>query len=61
MSIEQSQNISSIKEVTPNIVSRNVGWITNFKNRGILKFCNESGTKNRQMFISTVLNLIGIS
>ena len=60
MSIEQSQNIISIKEVTPSIVSKSVGCIAKFKNRAILKFCNEKGTKNRQMFISTLLILIGI-
>ena len=60
MSIEQSQNIISIKEVTPSIVSKSVGCIAKFKNRAILKFCNENGTKNCQMFISAVLILKGM-
>ena len=60
MSIEQSQYIISTKEAESNIVSKNVGCIARFKNRAILKFCSEKGTKNCQMFISSVLNLIGI-
>ena len=60
MSIEQSQNIISMKKVASNKVSKSVGCIAKFKNRAILKFCNEKGTKNRQMFISTLLILIGI-
>ena len=60
MSLEQSQNKISLKEAAANIVSKNVGCIARFKNRAILKFCSEKGTKNCQMFISSVLNLIGI-
>ena len=60
ISLEQSQNKISLKEAASNIVSKNVGCIAKFKNRAILKFCNENGTKNCQMFISAVLNLKGI-
>ena len=56
MSLKQSQNKISLKEAAASIVYKNVGCIAKFKNRAILKFCNENGTKNCQMFISTVLN-----
>ena len=60
ISLEQSQNKISLKEAAANIVSKNVGCIAKFKNRAILKFCNENGTKNCQMFISAVLILKGM-
>ena len=60
ISLEQSQIKISRNEAASNIVSKNVGCIAKFKNRAILKFCNENGTKNCQMFISAVLNLKGI-
>ena len=59
MSIEEIQNIISIKEITPSKVSKNVGCIAEFKKHAILKFCNEN-CQNDKMFNSNVLNKIGI-
>ena len=60
ISTEQSQNTISMKEIASNIHSKNVDCIAKFKNRAILKFCSENSTQKCQMFISSVLNLIGI-
>ena len=63
MSVEHSQNKISIKKIKLNKVSKNVGCITNFKERAILKFCKENYTQSYQfdeMFNSNVLIEIGI-
>ena len=63
MSIENSQNLNSIKEIRLNKSLKKFSCITEFKKRAILKFCKENGTKSCQyeeIINSNVLSKIGL-
>ena len=63
MSINQSLNKNNIKKIKLEEVDENVSSIAKYKRLAILKFCNESDTKNFQynnFFIKDDIHALGI-